>query len=255
VLSEPSPAVHCDRLTVTVSRRAVVEDVGVDLAGGVYGLLGPNGAGKTTLLRTLATALSPASGTLRLLGADVATVSGAELRRVRRDIGFAPQQPVALGHLSVRDQVAYAAWLKEVPSARRTEAVAAAIAAVNLQEQATQKVRTLSGGMLRRLGIAMALVHTPQLVLLDEPTAGLDPEQRVDFRRLVTRLGGTATVVLSTHLVEDVAVACDRVGVMAAGRIVFDGKVDELVARGADVAADGRSPVEAGFAAVVGGAR
>ena len=129
--------------------------------------------------------------------------------------------------------VEYFALLKEMPANRVPKAVAAAIERVDLGPKAKARLRTLSGGMLRRVGIAQAIVNDPELLLFDEPTAGLDPEQRVGFRSLIRDLGQQATVVVSTHLVEDVGAACSEVALMAEGKVVFRGRPDELIAQGA----------------------
>ena len=128
--------------------------------------------------------------------------------------------------------VEYFALLKEMPAHRVPQAVAGAIERVDLGPKAKARLRTLSGGMLRRVGIAQAIVNDPELLLFDEPTAGLDPEQRVGFRTLIRDLGQHATVVVSTHLVEDVGAACSEVALMAEGKVVFRGRPDELIAHG-----------------------
>ena len=155
---------------------------------------------------------------------------------------------------TVSEFVEYFALLKEVPSGRVTAAVAAALDRVDLTGQAKLKLRTLSGGMLRRAGIAQAIVNEPQLLLLDEPTAGLDPEQRVAFRALLRDLGRAATVVVSTHLVEDVGAACTEVALMDEGKIVFHGTPAELAAQGAGHSV-GDAPLERGYSAVLAAAR
>src|SRR6202043_2377362 len=205
---------------------------GVDLRAGpgVFGLLGPNGAGKTTLLRMMATAVSPTSGQLRLLGRDPAGYGPR--REIRRRLGYVPQNPGYYPGFTVVDFVEYFALLKDMPPGQVPRAVATAIEQVGLGDKARAKLRTLSGGMLRRVGIAQAIVNDPDLLLLDEPTAGLDPEQRVGFRALLRDLGQAATVVVSTHLVEDVGAACSEVALMDAGRIVFRGTPEELASRG-----------------------
>ncbi len=227
---------------------------GVDLetGRGVFGLLGPNGAGKTTLLRTLATILPPSSGTLRLLGCDPSHPT--QRRDLRRRLGYLPQ---ALGYyptFTVFEFVEYFALLKEMPSARVRPAVARAIERVGLEDRATAKLKTLSGGMLRRVGIAQAIVNDPELLLLDEPTAGLDPEQRVGFRTLLREMGQRGTVIVSTHLVEDVGAACAEVALMYGGHVVFRGTPAELTARGTSDAV-GDAPLERGYSAVLSGAR
>jgi ABC-type multidrug transport system ATPase subunit len=227
---------------------------GVDLRAGpgVLGLLGPNGAGKTSLLRVLATAIPPSSGTLRLLGRDPG--GHRERREIRRRLGYLPQQLGYYPGFTVAEFVEYFALLTEVPQARIPAAVATAIEAVQLGGQARARLRTLSGGMLRRAGVARAIVNEPELLLLDEPTAGLDPEQRVTFRTLLRDLGQRATVVVSTHLVEDVGAACARVALMDQGRIVFHGTPADLIARGADHGT-GDAPMERGYSAVLTAAR
>ena len=151
--------------------------------------------------------------------------------------------------------VEYFALLKDMPSARVPAAVAEAVERVDLGAKAKAKLRTLSGGMLRRAGIAQAIVNQPELLLLDEPTAGLDPEQRVQFRALLRDLGQHVTVVVSTHLVEDVGAACTEVALMDAGGIVFQGTPDELTARGEGTGAAGDAPLERGYSAVLAAAR
>ncbi|MGH3121948.1 MAG: ABC transporter ATP-binding protein [Streptosporangiaceae bacterium] len=227
---------------------------GVDLRAdpGVFGLLGPNGAGKTTLLRMMATAVRPTSGQLKLLGRDPA--SHAPRREIRRKLGYLPQNPGYYPGFTVAEFVEYFALLKEVPPARVKTSVANAIDRVGLADRAKARLRTLSGGMLRRACIAQAIVNDPELLLLDEPTAGLDPEQRVAFRALLRDLGQRATVVVSTHLVEDVGAACAEVALMDRGRIVFQGTPAELAAT-ADGQSKGDTPLERGYTAALERAR
>jgi ABC-2 type transport system ATP-binding protein len=240
-------------LTRRFGRTQAVAGVNLDAGPGVFGLLGPNGAGKTTLLRMMATVIPPNSGTLRLLGRDPG--SYAPRREIRRRLGYLPQ---ALGYypgFTVAEFVEYFALLKDMPPARVPGAVATAIERVDLGNKARAKLRTLSGGMLRRVGIAQAIVNEPELLLLDEPTAGLDPEQRVQFRALLREFGQRATVIVSTHLVEDVGAACGEVALMNDGKIVFRGTPDELTARADGTAASGDAPLERGYSAVLAQAR
>jgi ABC-2 type transport system ATP-binding protein len=227
---------------------------GVDLAAGsgVFGLLGPNGAGKTSLLRMMATVIPPTSGRLRLLERDPG--SYGPRREIRRRLGYLPQNLGYYPGFTVVEFVEYFALLKEMPSARVPGAVAAAVERVDLGGRAKAKLRTLSGGMLRRVGIAQAIVNDPELLLLDEPTAGLDPEQRVTFRALLRDIGQHATVVVSTHLVEDVGAACTEVALMDSGKIVFQGTPGELTARG-EGHVIGDAPLERGYSAVLAQAR
>jgi ABC-2 type transport system ATP-binding protein len=239
-------------ITRSFGRNKAVEGVSLEAGPGVLGLLGPNGAGKTSLLRMLATVLPPSSGGIRLLGRD--PENSGQRREIRRRLGYLPQNLGYYPAFTVMEFVEYIALLKEVPPARVKKAVAAAVERVDLGARAKAKLRTLSGGMLRRVGIAQATVNDPDLLLLDEPTAGLDPEQRVGFRALLRDLGQAATVVVSTHLVEDVGAACSEVALMDAGHIVFRGTPAQLEGRcqGHDV---GDAPLERGYSAVLQAAR
>jgi ABC-type multidrug transport system ATPase subunit len=248
-------------MTVNVRARGVslhfgriqaLRDVDLEIGPGVFGLLGPNGAGKTTLLRTLATIVAPSAGTLRLLGYDPS--EQAARRELRRRLGYLPQTLGYYPNFTVYEFVEYFALLKEIPQGRIPGAVARAIERVELGDRARAKLRTLSGGMLRRVGIAQAIVNDPDLLLLDEPTAGLDPEQRVGFRALLREIGVRGTVIVSTHLVEDIGAACGEVALLERGRIVFHGTPEQLIARGRDGAA-GDSPLERGYTSVLVGAR
>ena len=239
-------------LTRRFGRNLAVAGVSLETGPGVFGLLGPNGAGKTTLLRMMATVIPPSTGRLRLLGRDPGGYGPR--REIRRRLGYLPQNLGYYPGFTVAEFVEYFALLKEMPAARVPVAVAAAVERVDLGGQARAKLRTLSGGMLRRVGIAQAIVNEPELLLLDEPTAGLDPEQRMAFRALLRDLGGQATVVVSTHLVEDVGAACSRVALMNQGMIVFHGTPAELTARGIEQGT-GDAPLERGYTAVLAAAR
>ncbi|MFC9427432.1 ABC transporter ATP-binding protein [Streptomyces sp. NPDC056987] len=229
-------------------RKTAVDGLDLELGTGVHGLLGPNGAGKTTLIRALATVLRPAAGALELLGAP-ATDPGRR-RELRRRIGYLPQQFGYYKRFTVREFVEYMAWLKEVPARDIPGAVQRAVERVGLADRADHRMKSLSGGMVRRVGIAQAIVNDPAVLLLDEPTVGLDPAQRLRFRELLVRIGEESCVVVSTHLVEDVAVACTDVVLMADGRLVFRGTPDELAgAGGAEHAGD--SPIERGYTALL----
>jgi ABC-type multidrug transport system ATPase subunit len=240
-------------LTRRFGRTQAVAGVSLRTGAGVFGLLGPNGAGKTSLLRMMATVLPPTSGQLRLLGRDPR--SYAPRREIRRRLGYLPQNLGYYPGFTVAEFVEYFALLKDMPPGQVPRAVAAAVEHVGLGDRARTKLRTLSGGMLRRVGIAQAIVNGPELLLLDEPTAGLDPEQRVAFRALLRDLGQRATVIVSTHLVEDVGAACTEVALMDAGKIVFHGTPDELTARGEGTGAAGDAPLERGYSAVLAAAR
>jgi ABC-2 type transport system ATP-binding protein len=241
-------SVETESLTVKAGRHLAVNGLDLNLGVGVHGLLGPNGAGKTTLMRALATVVPPASGHLTLLGQPVH--AGGDLRSVRRALGYLPQHFGFYPRFTVREFVEYMAWLKEMPKAEVPAAVQRAIERVGLADRANSKLKALSGGMLRRVGIAQAIVNDPQILLLDEPTVGLDPEQRLGLRELLRELGYESCVLVSTHLVEDVAAACTDVVLVNAGRLVWQGRPEALAeAGGAGDAGD--SPTERGYSALL----
>jgi ABC-type multidrug transport system ATPase subunit len=243
-----SAAVHAEGLTVRAGRRIAVDGLDLALDHGVHGLLGPNGAGKTTLMRALATVIRPVGGTLSLLGRSVD--GHTDLRPVRREIGYLPQEFGFYRRFTVREFVSYLAWLKEVPDGVVPDAVQRAIERVGLEDRADHRMKTLSGGMVRRVGIAQAIVNDPKILLLDEPTAGLDPDQRLQFRALLRGLAGDTCVLVATHLVEDVAAACTDVVLMDHGHLVFRGLPADLAAAG-DEGEAGDSPTERGYAAIM----
>jgi ABC-2 type transport system ATP-binding protein len=221
-------SVRIDSVTKRFGRVAALDGATLTADAGITGLLGPNGAGKTTLLRILATVLAPDTGTVRLLGRD--PQQSADRLEIRRRLGYLPQEPGFHANFTAFEFVDYVAILKEMTDRReRHDEVRRVLGQVGLEDVATRKIKALSGGMRRRVGLAQALLGDPELVVLDEPTAGLDPEQRLRFRELVSRLGTGRTVILSTHQTEDVAALCRHVVVMDRGRVLFAGAPRELV--------------------------
>ncbi|GIP01019.1 ABC transporter ATP-binding protein [Paenibacillus lautus] len=203
-------------------------DVSLQLDKGMTGLLGPNGAGKTTLMRILATLLSPTSGQVRVNG-----ISIGRPEEIRQMIGYLPQHFHIYPQLTGRDYLDYVAAMKGIKerSARQKE-ISRLLEMVNLQGKADKKVRTYSGGMKQRLGIAQALLGTPDILIVDEPTSGLDPQERVRFRNVLTRFSIDRTVLLSTHIVADIESNCRRIAVMNKGRLAMNGSLAELQACG-----------------------
>jgi ABC-2 type transport system ATP-binding protein len=207
---------------------------GVDFAleRGITGLLGPNGAGKTTLLSILATVNEPDAGRVSAFGLDPG--HAAERVEIRRRLGYLPQELGYHRHFTVAAFLDYVAILKEITDRRRrAEEVARVLAAVGLEDRARSRIRALSGGMRQRLGIAQALLGEPGLLILDEPTAGLDPEQRLRFRELLSGLPGDPVTVLSTHQADDIAAICPHVLVLLKGQVHFAGTPAELAAAAA----------------------
>jgi ABC-2 type transport system ATP-binding protein len=223
-------------------RTPALAGVSFATGGGVTGLLGPNGAGKTTLLRILATVLAPDAGRLRLLARDPR--NGAERLEIRRRLGYMPQEPGFYGRFTAFEFVDYVAILKEMTDRRQRHAeVRRVLGLVDLHSVMQRRIKGLSGGMRGRVALAQALLGDPELLVLDEPTAGLDPEQRLRFRDLVSRLAQDRTVVISTHQTEDVAALCRHVIVLHEGVIRFEGTPRELaeLARGKVWLADARA--------------
>ncbi|MFF3740276.1 ATP-binding cassette domain-containing protein [Streptomyces sp. NPDC002566] len=230
----PPPSIQTiaavEKVTVRYGSLTALDEVSLGFPTGVTGLLGPNGAGKSTLLSLLSTANRPDEGTVTLLGALAATGGRKAVRRIRERIGVLPQSFGHYPRFTALEFVEYAAWLRKVPSRERRDRAREALRQVGMDKHADRRMGDLSGGMLRRVGIAQAVVNRPALVLLDEPTVGLDPAQRVGFRELIKGLGEHCAVVMSTHLAEDVAHTCDRISVLFEGRVRFDGTLGQLCA-------------------------
>ena len=205
-----------------------LEQINLAIPGGMYGLLGPNGAGKTTLMRILAGILRPSSGKLTMGGYDYDTEKGRVA--VKRLLGYLPQEMGVYPDLNAREFLDYVAILKGLDDSRaRQRRVDELLEVVSLTDVARRKLKTFSGGMKRRVGIAQALLNDPQLLIVDEPTAGLDPEERIRFRNLLSDLGGERTVLLSTHIVEDIAQTCRKLAILKNGRVVFEGTTIDLI--------------------------
>ena len=203
---------------------------GVDLTipAGMFGLLGPNGAGKSTLMRTVATLQTPTSGVITFDGIDVI----AEPERLRRTLGYLPQDFGVYPRVSAYDMLDHMAVLKGITGrGERKETVESLLGQVNLWTVRKKALAGFSGGMRQRFGIAQALIGNPRLVIVDEPTAGLDPEERNRFLNLLGEIGDEVVVILSTHIVEDVADLCPRMAVLADGRILLEGAPIELIER------------------------
>ncbi|GIH51058.1 ABC-type multidrug transport system, ATPase component [Microbispora rosea] len=214
----------------TFGKVTALDGLDLTVPGGMYGLLGTNGAGKTTLMRVLAGVLPPTAGTVRVGGHDLATRTGR--LAVQRRLGYLPQDLGLYPDLSAQEFLDYVGLLKGLDdTAARRRQIGELLDMVGLADAATRKLRGFSGGMRRRVGIAQALLGDPALVVVDEPTAGLDPEERIRFRTLLASIAAGRTVLLSTHIVEDVAQTCRDTAVMARGRVVFNGPVADIVQR------------------------
>lgn len=214
-----------DRLTKTFGSKIAVDHLSATLQPGVYGLLGANGAGKTTLMRMICAILEPSSGEVLLDGQNVSDM-GADYRDL---LGYLPQDFGYYPSYTAKDYLDYIAVLKGIPRHAATAKTKELMDVVGLSEVSKKKIRTFSGGMKQRLGIAQALLNDPKILILDEPTAGLDPKERVRFRNLLSSLANDRIVILSTHIVSDVEAIADKVFVMKQGNFVSQGSIRELV--------------------------
>jgi ABC-2 type transport system ATP-binding protein len=224
-----APAIELRRVSRRFRGATVLDELDLELMPGIVGLLGPNGAGKTTLLRILATVLGADGGSVRILGSDPADT--AARTQIRRRLGYLPQELQYPRGFTAYRFVEYMAVLKEIEeSAARRAEVRRVLEDVDLADRAAKPIRTLSGGQRRRVGLAQALLGSPELLVLDEPTTGLDPEQRVALRTVLAERGRASTVLIATHQTEDVAALCEHVVVLDRGSVSFQGTVSALVA-------------------------
>jgi ABC-2 type transport system ATP-binding protein len=219
--------VRIDHLTKYYDRDVVgVDDVSLEMGMGIHGLLGPNGAGKTTLMRILATLLDPTSGSATIEGYDVER-NRADIRRI---LGYLPQQFGLYPQMTCREFLDYVGLLYGMSGRERRERIARVLGEVHLEEVADRRIRTLSGGMKQRLGIAQAVLAGPKLLIVDEPTAGLDPEERIRIRNLLGELAGERVVILSTHIVGDLSVNATSIALLKAGKAIYHGTPSALLA-------------------------
>ena len=211
-----------DRLSKQYKNKIAVDRISLTLHQGVYGLLGANGAGKTTLMRMLCGILRPTSGTVMFENMDVSTED------YRKELGYLPQDFGYYPNFTGRDFLMYMAVLKGMTKSRAQKRCAKLLDEVGVKEMGDKKIKTYSGGMKQRLGIAQALLSHPRILILDEPTAGLDPKERVRFRDMIAALGKESIVILSTHIVSDIEHIADRILLMKDGQIIFNGTQEEI---------------------------
>ena len=213
-----------NNLSKHYGKKKVLQNVSVTIHPGMYGLLGRNGAGKTSLMRILATLSVPSDGEISMNG-----IAIRETGKIREMVGYLPQNFSYYGAMSVYGAMDYLGLLSNIPDNIRKERIMTLLERVNLTENLKTKVKVLSGGMKQRLGIAQALLHNPQILIVDEPTAGLDPEERIRVRNLLSEFAEDRIVILSTHIASDVESICENIGVLDRGKMIWKGVTKDLV--------------------------
>ena len=222
-----------DDLTKVYSSRfyrthtVALDHLSLTIEMGMFGLLGPNGAGKTTLMRVLATLLQPTSGAAYV--GDWKVDDRNQKWKIRAQLGYLPQEIQMYDNLSAREFLAFVAALKRIPVEERDQQIGKMLELTGLSDAAERKIRAYSGGMKRRLGVAQALIGNPKVLIVDEPTAGLDPQERVRFRNLLVELARERLVLLSSHITEDIAQTCSRLAVLDHGQLRFHGSIQTLL--------------------------
>lgn len=217
--------IEIKNLDKTFGNKKALDNVNLVIKDGMIGLLGPNGAGKTTFMRILTTLIQKSSGDVKINGVDI-----SKTQDIRKIVGYLPQEFSMYPKMSVYQSMDYLGLLSDIEdNKKRKEVIMALLEKVNLQNNLTTKVKALSGGMKRRLGIAQALLNNPKVLIVDEPTAGLDPEERIRFRNLLRDFSQGRIVILSTHIVEDVEFTCEKLAILKKGHLLYAGKVRELL--------------------------
>jgi ABC-2 type transport system ATP-binding protein len=221
--------IEITNLTKTYSGKVhALRGVNLNIGAGMFGLLGPNGAGKTTLMRIIAGLLRPTDGTVKVFNNDISTSQGKQAAKSL--LGYLPQELGLYPNLNAREFLDYIAILKGITDANaRKRQIEDLLEMVRLSDVANRKLKTYSGGMKRRVGIAQALLGNPKLIIVDEPTAGLDPEERVRFRNMLSDTAARCTVILSTHVIEDISHSCNDLAIINKGGVLFRGAPSELI--------------------------
>ena len=219
-------ALECKHISKTYGNMFVIKDVNFVMEKGVYGILGVNGAGKTTLMRMLCTILQPTSGEILWNGKNIGTMGAA----YRDLLGYLPQEFGYYPDLSVQEYMLYIASIKGLKALHARKKTKELLAQVGMEKYKNRKMKQLSGGMVRRVGVAQAMLNDPKILVLDEPTAGLDPKERIRFRNLISELAEERMVLLSTHIVSDVEYIANDIMLMKAGQLIYNGTTDHLLA-------------------------
>ena len=219
--------IKIEHLNKNYGKQTVLQDICLNIPIGMYGLLGENGAGKTTLMRMLATISEPSAGTIKINGIDIKSK-----KEIRKMIGYLPQEFSIYPNMTVYTALDYLGILADLPMNIRKERINTLLKQVNLEHEKNKRFKNLSGGMKQRFGIAQALLNNPKILIIDEPTAGLDPEERLRFYNLLSELAVDRIILLSTHIAGDIEATCSKVAILCAGKVVFEGKTGDLLKLG-----------------------
>lgn len=216
--------IEIKNLSKNYGKKQALNHIDLTISQGMFGLLGRNGAGKTTLMKTLVTILKKQQGKISICGIPIENTT-----EIRKIVGYLPQDFSIYPNMTVYEAMDYFGVLSGMSKEDRRNRIPKLLKRVNLQEERGMKVKALSGGMRRRLGIAQAILHNPKVLIVDEPTAGLDPEERVRFRNFLNEIAEERIVILSTHIVGDIESTCEKIAVMDQGEIIFKGTVEEFI--------------------------
>ena len=216
--------IRLNHVSKSYGKKQALKDVSLQIPQGMFGLLGRNGAGKTTLMKVLATLLNASGGEISVCGIPI-----SQRKKIREITGYLPQDFSMYGNMNAYEAMDYLGVLSGLGREERKERIPKLLEQVNLQNNHSTKVKAMSGGMRRRLGIAQAILHEPKVLIVDEPTAGLDPEERVRFRNLLCEIARDRIVILSTHIVGDIEATCEKIAVLDEGSLIYQGTVSELL--------------------------
>lgn len=214
--------IHIEHLYKSYGKKSILNDINLDIGKGIYGLLGENGAGKSTLLKILATVLGKSEGIIEMNKVPIEDVG-----EIRKMIGYMPQEFSFYPSYTVFEIMEYFSALSCI--SLKKEAIEHVLEEIHLLQERNKKVKSLSGGMKRRLGIAVAIIHSPRLLLIDEPTVGLDPQERMNFKNLLVKLAKDRTILLSTHIISDIEEICEKLAVLQKGTLIFEGEQRKLL--------------------------
>lgn len=219
--------ISIEHLNKNYGKQNVLKDISLHIPIGMYGMLGENGAGKTTLMRILATLSEPTTGMVEINGIDI-----KRKKEIRKIIGYLPQEFSIYPNMTVYSALDYLGILTELPNNIRKRRINELLKQVNLEHEKNKRFKNLSGGMKRRFGIAQALLNDPKILIIDEPTAGLDPEERLRFYNLLSELAVERIILLSTHIASDIEATCSKAAVLSSGTVVFEGQIEKLLQLG-----------------------